>query len=246
MDFDKLTALYKQVQKLNPLLSPEKEPLAKQKKYEHILSSNSLAGISLNKHEVVTLLETGITIDSKPFADYWSTLNLDRAYDYVQKLASQKVQLDEKIIRNINKLVTYSFDTSQPNEIPNKMEDLIKWYKDIEGKEHPVKIAALLHLKFVSIHPFMDGNGRTARLLMNFELVKHGYLIINIQPDRDSREAYMKALQVAQTTGDNSNFVDLVSQYEEKELNARLDLLKRIEKERKNAEKQTRLKDWNK
>ncbi len=72
------------------------------------------------------------------------------------------------------------------------MQKLIQWYQEVEGKEHPVKVAAMLHLKFVTIHPFRDGNGRTARLLMNFELVKfelvkHGYLIINIQPDKISR-----------------------------------------------------------
>lgn len=67
------------------------------------------------------------------------------------------------------------------------MQKLIQWYQEVEGKEPPVKVAAMLHLKFVTIHPFRDGNGRTARLLMNFELVKHGYLIINIQPDKISR-----------------------------------------------------------
>ncbi|WP_304682512.1 Fic family protein [Lactobacillus taiwanensis] len=81
---------------------------------------------------------------------------------------------------------------ADPSDILNDMQKLIQWYQEVEGKEHPVKVAAMLHLKFVTIHPFRDGNGRTARLLMNFELVKfelvkHGYLIINIQPDKISR-----------------------------------------------------------
>ena len=58
---------------------------------------------------------------------------------------------------------------AKTTEMLNKMHELLEWYHSIEDKEHPVKIAALLHLKFVTIHPFRDGNGRIARLLMNFE-----------------------------------------------------------------------------
>ena len=126
------------------------------------------------------------------------------------------------------------------------MQKLIQWYQEVEGKEHPVKVAAMLHLKFVTIHPFRDGNGRTARLLMNFELVKHGYLIINIQPDKISRNAYMEALKQAQIKDNYESFIELVADYEQDELDKRIDLLTRIEKERKFAQSQTRLDKFDK
>ena len=214
------------------------------------------------------MLETGLTVHGNPFADSLAALDLSRAYAYIKELALGKIPLDEIAIRDINRLVTYSDDPNkraiagqyrqipvwpngvpdvhyaEPAEIPEKMHDLITWYKSVEGKDHPVKIAALLHLKFVTIHPFRDGNGRTARLLMDFELIKHGYLIINIQPDKDCRNAYMNDLQVAQTTGNDKEFINLVVEYETAELQERLQLLKRIENERKNAEKLTRLDDF--
>ena len=246
------------------------QAIEKEKKYDHIWSSNAIEGSSLTKYETAELLETGLTIHGKPFADHLAALDLSRAYDYVQELATGKLPLDEIAIRDINRLVTYSDDPikrsaagqyrqikvwpngvpnvhyADPTEIPEKMQALIDWYHEIEGKQHPVKVAALMHLKFVSVHPFRDGNGRTARLLMNFELVKHGYLIINIQPDKGSRNGYMKALQLAQTTGNDKEFIELVSRYEENELKDRLDLLKRIESERKNADSLTRLNNLDK
>lgn len=166
-----------------------------------------LKEVLLSKYETATLLETGLTAHGKPLADHLAALDLSRAYDYVQELAIGKLPLDEIAIRDINRLVTYSDNPTKraeagqyrqikvwpngvpevhyadPSNISNDMQKLIQWYQEVEGKEHPVKVAAMLHLKFVTIHPFRDGNGRTARLLMNFELVKHGYLIINIQPD---------------------------------------------------------------
>lgn len=265
MIFSKLTNLLRKINTFRPLTKDEVQTIEKEKKYDHVWSSNAIEGSSLSKYETATLLETGLTVHGKPFADHLAAIDLSRAYDYVQELATGKLPLDEIAIRDINRLVTYSDDPTKkasagqyrqievwpngvpevhyadPSEIPSKMQELISWYKEIEGKEHPVKVAALLHLKFVTIHPFRDGNGRNARLLMNFELVKHGYLIINIQPDKDSRNAYMKALQVAQVKGNTDPFINLVSDYEEQELNDRIQLLERIEKERKFAERQTRL-----
>ena len=186
-----------------PLSKEEVESIEKDKKYDHIWSSNAIEGSSLSKYETAALLETGLTAHGKPLADHLAALDLSRAYDYVQELAIGKLPLDEITIRDNNPTKraeagqyrqikvwpngTPEVHYADPSDIPNDMQKLIQWYQEVEGKEHPVKVAAMLHLKFVTIHPFRDGNGRTARLLMNFELVKHGYLIINIQPDKISR-----------------------------------------------------------
>ncbi|WP_168180700.1 MULTISPECIES: Fic family protein [Lactobacillus] len=267
MKYSQLTDLKEEINRYRPLTQEEVTAIEKEKKIDHVWSSNAIEGSSLTKYETAALLETGLTVHGKPFADHLAALDLSRAYDYVQELATGKIPLDETAIRDINRLVTYSDDPvkreaagqyrqievwpngvpevhyAKPTEIKSKMQGLLKWYHSVEGQEHPVKIAALLHLKFVTIHPFRDGNGRTARLLMNFELIKHGYLIINIQPDKDSRSAYMEALRLAQVENHNEDFLKLVADYELYELKDRLQLLKRIEEERRIAEKQTRLND---
>ena len=264
-NYKTLNELHKKMNTFRPLSKEEVESIEKDKKYDHVWSSNAIEGSSLSKYETAALLETGLTVHGKPFSDHLAALDLSRAYDYVQELATGKLPLDEIAIRDINRLVTYSDDPTKkaeagqyrqikvwpngvpevhytnPTDIPNEMKKLMKWYLEVEGKEHPVKIAALLHLKFVTIHPFRDGNGRTARLLMNFELVKHGYLIINIQPDKLSRNAYMEALRQAQVNKNDVPFMDLVADYEKEELDQRVDLLTRIEQERKYAQGKTRL-----
>ena len=268
--YTKLTDLRDKMNTFRPLSKEEVESIEKDKKYDHIWSSNAIEGSSLSKYETAALLETGLTVHGKPFADHLAALDLSRAYDYVQELAIGKLPLDEIAIRDINRLVTYSDNPTKraeagqyrqikvwpngvpevhyadPSDIPNDMQKLIQWYQEVEGKEHPVKVAAMLHLKFVTIHPCRDGNGRTARLLMNFELVKHGYLIINIQPDKISRNAYMEALKQAQIKDNYESFIELVADYEQDELDKRIDLLTRIEKERKFAQSQTRLDKFDK
>lgn len=237
-NYTKITTIYEKIKSFPPLLKNEMESIAKQQKYDHIWSSNAIEGSSLSKYETAALLETGLTVHGKPFADHLAALDLSRAYDYVQELATGQLPLDEIAIRDINRLVTYSDDPAKraeagqyrqikvwlngvpevhyadPNDIPNEIQKLIQWYQEVEGKEHPVKVAAMLHLKFVTIHPFRDRNGRTARLLINVELVKHGYLIINIQPDKVSRNAYMEALRQPQVKDNYDLFIDLVADYE--------------------------------
>lgn len=269
-NYSKITIIYNKIKAFPSLLKNEMDSIAKEQKYDHIWSSNAIEGSSLSKYETAALLETGLTVHGKPFADHLAALDLSRAYDYVQELAIGKLPLDEIAIRDINRLVTYSDNPIKraeagqyrqikvwpngvpevhyagPSDIPNDMQKLIQWYQEVERKEHPVKVAAMLHLKFVTIHPFRDGNGRTARLLMNFELVKHGYLIINIQPDKISRNVYMEALKQAQIKDNYEPFIELVADYEQDELDKRIDLLTRIEKERKFAQSQTRLDKFDK
>ncbi len=178
MNLQELTALKDKMNTFRPLTMDEIKAIEKDKKIDHIWSSNAIEGNSLSKYETAALLETGLTVHGKPFADHLAALDLSRAYDYVQELATGELPLDEIAIRDINRLVTYSDDPAkraaagqyrqikvwpngvkdvhyaEPNDIPAKMQDLISWYKNAEDKEHPVKLAALLHLKFVTIHPF--------------------------------------------------------------------------------------------
>jgi Fic family protein len=89
------------------------------------------------------------------------------------------------------------------------MEQFMHWYKTEGQQIHPVTRAAVVHIEFVKIHPFVDGNGRTARLLLNFELMKNGYPPIVIQ--KVHRAEYYAALDEAHMQGDNRKFVEMVS-----------------------------------
>ncbi len=95
--------------------------------------------------------------------------------------------------------------------VQDKMEEFINWYKTCSNI-HPVLKAAKLHMDFVGIHPFIDGNGRVSRLIMNLELLKSGYQALNIRNDKKS--AYYEALDIAHCHNDYSLFYNLIAEYE--------------------------------
>lgn len=117
------------------------------------------------------------------------------------------------------------------------MQQLQNWSNQARISLHPVQYATDLHQKFVTIHPFRDGNGRTARLLMNLVLTENGYPVINVNPSKNARDKYMQALASAESPENNSQpFRDLIADYVEKELNNRIDILQLNEKYTKEAE----------
>jgi Fic family protein len=209
---------------------------------EHLLlewtyNSNAIEGNTLTLIETKVVLE-GITVGGKTLREHLEVINHRDAILYVEEIVSKKETLTEWQIKNIHALVLkgindpYAGDyrdqqviiagakhtPPEPFLIKEKMENLIKWY-DTEGQSlHPVERAALLHIIFVGVHPFIDGNGRTSRLLLNLELMKSGYPPLIIR--NENRIKYYNALDKAHTTGDNADFIDLVIE----ELNRTLDL----------------------
>ena len=103
---------------------------------------------------------------------------------------------------------TYYF--TPPEQVKSAMSDLMDWYKTKEREgEHPVIIAATFHYRFVRIHPFDDGNGRMARLLMNMILIKHGYTVALIR--RENRDEYFSELELADKTERLTHFIDYIA-----------------------------------
>ncbi|MEM1457053.1 Fic family protein [Pediococcus pentosaceus] len=264
MELNHLTDLKAELNKYRPLTKTQIDEINRQKKLEHVWSSNSIEGNTLNRYETATVLETGMTVGGKPIKDYLEVLDLSNAYDYVWDMATKKLPIETIDIRDINRLVTKQ-TTDRPEEagvyraidvypngfpeekytnpldIPQKINDFTDWYNATDNI-HPVEKAALAHFKLVSIHPFIDGNGRTSRLLMNFTLMRHGYPIINIMPDKKSRAEYMEVLAESRRTGNADSFVKLVANYEERELRDRLKILKLNNKNLKQAKSESRLK----
>ena len=108
-------------------------------------------------------------------------------------------------------------------QVQSQMERFIKWYENEGQHLHPIERASVIHVDFVGIHPFIDGNGRTARLLLNFELMKNGFPPIVIQ--KENRSEYYTALDHAHTSKDNTMFVSLVTDIMEQTLDMYLRLI---------------------
>lgn len=164
-------------------------------------SSNALEGNSMTMSETKVILEDGITIGGKPIRDFYETVGHSDAYDYMFKLRNANT-IEEKDIKQLhylfykqidevnageyrkeNNIITGSqYETTDFNLIDKEMKELVLWLENEKNKYHPVQLSALLHKNFVFIHPFTDGNGRTARLLMNLVLLQNGYEIAIIPP----------------------------------------------------------------
>jgi Fic family protein len=145
-------------------------------------SSNALEGNLMSMSETKVILEDGITIGGKPIKDFYETVGHSNAYDYMFTLKNSDKIL-ESDIKQLHYLFTGSkFETTECKLINQEMKELTLWIENEKGNYHPVEFSAILHKKFVFIHPFDDGNGRTARLLMNLVLLQKGYEIAIIPP----------------------------------------------------------------
>lgn len=164
-------------------------------------SSNAIEGNALTISETKVVLEDGLTIGGRPLRDFYETVGHGEAYDFMFTLINERRitlqdiitihrlfyrSIDEKEAgawRKENVIVTGSeYVFPRPQEIDEQMLKLEKWIRLERDNYRPLVFAALLHLKFVSIHPFIDGNGRTSRLIMNLTLIQDGYQLAIIPP----------------------------------------------------------------
>ena len=205
---------------------------------EWTYNSNAIEGNTLTLSETKVVLEDGITIGGKTLKEHLEVVNHKEAINYMEDIIRDNEELSERQIKNIHHLILKGIDDENagryrkekvvisgaehtpPNPVlvPDKMEALINWYYEAGQELHTVERASRLHTDLVNIHPFVDGNGRTARVLLNFELMKNGYPIVIIK--NEDRAKYYESLDKAHTTGDYDDFIELVA----KSLNESLDL----------------------
>ena len=192
-------------------------------------TSNALEGNSLTEIETKILLEDGLTVGGKPIRDTLEALGHSLAYDYMFSLLGERlITVDD--IKTLHRLFFKGIDESAagvwrdvsvivtgtdhqfpaPEELERLMTDLGLWIKTERGRLHPVRFAAMLHLKFVTVHPFVDGNGRVARLLMNTALIQDGYMLAVVPPIL--RQDYMAAIRRYQQKGTAEPFCDLIAE----------------------------------
>ncbi len=228
---------------LRPLTPGELERLSEEFMIEYTYDSNAIEGSTLTLEETALLLKENITIAEKPLNFHLSAIGHKDAYYYIEDLIKNKKDLTESEILNIHSLVLMdrpqdkgryrnlpvrilgsNATLSEPYMIKPKMEELIDWYKH-DSKSIIEKIA-IFHLKFETIHPFIDGNGRTGRLLLNFELMKHDYVPINIK--HKEKIKYYEAFKLWSELEDSSYMIDLICDYLIDELKRYVYLKKRV------------------
>jgi Fic family protein len=241
LNFREIDQLKSQLDSLRPLPEHTVRSLHQQQVLEWTYHSNAIEGNTLTLKETKVVLE-GITIGGKSMREHFEVINHKEAIDYVEAMVQNQNSLSEWQIKSIHQLVLKNIDSDNagqyrqqnvviagaehlpPNyfKVPEAMADLIRQYQT-HANLHPVELAARLHVDFVGIHPFVDGNGRTSRLLMNFELMRHGYLPIIIPVEQ--RLSYYEALDSAHTDKNYDLFIDLVSQLEQSTLQRYLQII---------------------
>jgi len=228
VSFKKLDILKEKLDTYRPLTDTILKNLREDLILRWTYNSNAIEGNTLTLNETKIALE-GITVGGKTLREHFEAINHKEAIEFVESMVVRGEMLSEYTIKSLHSLILKNIDdvnagsyrkinvlisgaTHRPPtnmEVSSKIETFINWYRDEAKKLHPIERACRVHVDFVGIHPFSDGNGRTARLLMNFELMKSGFPPVILKVE--NRLAYYEALDKAHTFDDYKPFIDLVS-----------------------------------
>ena len=214
---------------MRPLTAGEVERLRDEFMIEFTYNSNAIEGNTLTLKETAMALE-GMTIDKKPLKDHLEAVGHRDAFLYVHDIAKKDMPLTESVIKNIHALVLMNrpedkgvyrripvrimgayTESVQPYLIESKMTELLATDNERKGALHDIERIARFHLEFEGIHPFIDGNGRTGRLLMNLELIKCGYPPINVK--FADRKRYYDAFDAYYKDGNANKMIDMIAEY---------------------------------
>jgi Fic family protein len=194
--------------------------------------SNRIEGNTLSLAETALILEQGLTIGGKSLREHLEATGHAQAIEYIRRMADNKEPLTDWSLRNIHQLVLGGTDrknagvyrsvdvgiagsTHAPPPhylVAERMQAFFDFYEGEKSILHPVLLAATLHQRLVNIHPFVDGNGRTARLLMNLVLLKNGFPVANIPGDSDHRRLYYDTLETAHVLENSEPFKRFILQ----------------------------------
>lgn len=235
--FEQIDLKKQQLDAKRPLPKYTVQSLREKLFLEWTYNSNAIEGNTLTINETKVVLE-GITVGGKTMREHLEVINHRDAISYVEGIVQKEELFSEWQIKNLHRLVLKGIDDGYagvyrdqqvfisgavhtpppPFKIKEQMDALMSWYDGEAQALHPIVRSTMLHAIFVGNHPFIDGNGRTARLLLNLELLKSGYPPIIIRVE--NRLAYYNALDKAHTIEDYRDFVELVA----KEVVASVDL----------------------
>ncbi|MCR5610419.1 MAG: Fic family protein [Clostridiales bacterium] len=225
---------------LRPLTPGEVARLRDEFMVEFTYNSTAIEGNTLTLKETAMVLE-GVTIDQKPLKDHLEAVGHRDAFLYIEDIAKQDLPLNEFVIKNIHSLVLMDkpedrgvfrripvrimgayTEPAQPYLIEPKLTELLSVNEERKAHMNPIERIARFHLEFEGVHPFIDGNGRTGRLIMNLDLIREGFPPVNVK--FTDRKKYYDAFDAFYRDGDASAMTDLIAGY----VNERLDTYLKI------------------
>ena len=226
---------------LRPLTSGEAQRLRDEFMVDFTYNSNAIEGNTLTLKETAMVLE-GMTIDKKPLKDHLEAVGLRDAFLYMEDIAQKKIKLRETEIKSIHSLILINrpedkgvyrripvtilgayAEPVQPYLIEPKITELLAENEKRKKTMHPIERIARFHLEFEGIHPFIDGNGRTGRLILNLELIRNGYPAINIK--FTDRKRYYDAFDAFYRDGNADEMILLVGEYVRERLDKYLEIV---------------------
>jgi len=239
--FIKIDRLQDEITKRRPFTKGELQRLQDEFLVEFTYNSNAIEGNTLTLQETALVLE-GVTIDKKPLKDHLEAVGHKDAFLYVQTLVSEATALTEQEIKQIHSLVLVDrpddkgvyrripvkimgavHEPPQPYLIEPQMNELLLNNEQNKKMMHPIERIAIFHLDFEGIHPFVDGNGRTGRLVLNLDLMQNGYLPINVK--FTDRKKYYEAFDAYYRDNNAGDMIKLIAGYVNKRLEQYLSLL---------------------
>jgi Fic family protein len=245
MDFTRIDDLRNKLKTMRPLNETELKRLRDEFMIENTYNSNAIEGNTLTLRETALILQEGITIAEKPVREHLEAIGHKDAFEYVVSLADANAELTERVIKEIHSLVLMNdvnnrgvyrsvpvtimgaaHTPPQPYLVPVQMEELLRDYEGMKREKHIIEAIAEFHLLFEGIHPFIDGNGRTGRLILNLELIKAGLLPINIK--FADRRKYYDCFDHYYSNGHTPEaLVQLITGYEIEELEKHIKILEK-------------------
>ncbi|PWQ97877.1 Fic family protein [Leucothrix arctica] len=212
---------------------------------EYTYESNRIEGNTLTLRETDLVIHKGLTIGGKPLVEHLEAINHYEAVEFVRDWVQGKEPFNQFALLSLHGLILRSIDKQyagryrdipvtisgsrhvppQPWQVEKLMEDYFLFYQEQREQLHPVILAAEMHERLVTIHPFVDGNGRTARLVMNLVLMQHGFPLAIFHGDNEARLAYYDALEKCNVEEDKADFHQLVAAQVVEALSQRLRLV---------------------
>lgn len=243
---DKLKHLDELLAELQQLRSFDSYRVAQALELEYTFNSNKIEGNTLTLRETDLVVNEGLTISGKSMNEHLEAINHQEALEYLKEIVHKNIAFSERevlqlhnlILRGINQKEAGKYRSVQvmiqgsqhmppaPYLVAKQMEEYFFWYESNKKKYHPVILAAEMHERLVTIHPFIDGNGRTARLVMNLILLSHGFVIADIKGDLNNRMKYYESLEKVQVAGDKDDFYHFIIDTEINSLQRYISILK--------------------
>ena len=214
---------------------PKKEGVHLEKVKSHFslrytYESNKIEGNTLTLSETMLIIKEGVTIGGKSMDEHLEAINHSEAIDFMYDIVKQKIVFDESILLQLHNLILRGIDRQNSGvyrkvnvrimgaahippdflQVADLMQEYFDFYNNAKDTMHPVLLAAEMHERLVTIHPFVDGNGRTARLVMNLILLQHHYPIAILKGNQDARIKYFNALEKVQIDGKPNPFILLI------------------------------------